>query len=354
VRRAPLPDRDWSALQQRLLERVDAEGLREPDALSFAPRFATTFVLLAAAQSALWSDPAWPLRLFCLAVTGFAVVQSGLLAHDAAHRQMTRDAARSGLVGHVCTSVVVGQAYNHWRIRHDRHHACTNEALEDPDIQTGVFVLAPGQSPPTAVGRWIAARQAAILWPALWLQPFTIRLRGFAFTLRDRHATTGDRLGLVGHIALWFAVPALVHGVERTVVDYAISTLLAAPWIFGSFLWNHLGTRTLAPGERLPWFAQRLYCSRDLPADAWTTWVFGGLNHHVAHHLLPQVPTARLARARRIVAEVCAEAGLPAPPTVTWTQAMADVAAHVRALAIPSEASASLAPLPAVAAPDRD
>ncbi|MFZ5481840.1 MAG: fatty acid desaturase family protein [Myxococcota bacterium] len=347
---------DWSALQQRLLERADAEGLREPAPFSFAPRFLTTFGLFAASYAVLLSDPAWPLRVAALAVTGFAVVQAGLLAHDAAHRQLTRDATWSAVVGHVCTSVVVGQSYNFWRIKHDRHHACTNEALDDPDIQTGIFVLAPGQAPTGAAGRWIAARQGWLLWPILWIQPYAIRVRGFAFALGDRQATLGDKLGLVGHFALWWALPAAVHGLERTAADYLISSLLTAPWIFGSFIWNHLGTRTLEPGERLPWFAQRLYCSRNLPADAFTTWLFGGLNHHVAHHLMPQVPTAKLRRARELVEEVCAEAGVEVPAQQSWTEAMGGVARHVRSLVIrrPSEAPPSLAPLPAVAAPDPD
>ena len=82
-----------------------------------------------------------------------------------------------------------------------------------------------------------------------------------------------------------------------------LGSVITSGFVATTFLWNHLGTRALATGKRLPWFAQRLYCARNLGDHPLLTWWFGGLNHHVEHHLLPAVPVA-CAKAAQLVARM--------------------------------------------------
>jgi fatty acid desaturase len=195
------------------------------------------------------------------------------------------------------------------------------------------------------------------LWPLLLLQPLSIRARGLAFALRDPRAGIGDRLGLLAHAGLWIVAPAWVLGWADAALAYLAGSLLTSVFVASTFLWNHLGTQALARGERLPWFEQRLRCSRDLSDHPVVTWIFGGLNHHVEHHLLPTVPVPHLKRARAILVEVLAEHGLTLR-TWGWLESMRAVHAHLRAMAAtvpaPSAAPPTLAPLPAGPTSDRD
>ena len=44
-------------------------------------------------------------------------------------------------------------------------------------------------------------------------------------------------------------------------------------------------------------------------ASRWNDFIFGGVNNHIEHHLFPDIPTARLPKARRITRAFCRRHG---------------------------------------------
>ena len=77
---------------------------------------------------------------------------------------------------------------------------------------------------------------------------------------------------------------------------------------------------------------QQLSNSRDLGGSHVSDLLFGGLNHHIEHHLFPGIALPRLRDARPIVRSFCSRHGLRCMEA-NWPSAMGAVFAHFQAMA---------------------
>jgi fatty acid desaturase len=66
-----------------------------------------------------------------------------------------------------------------------------------------------------------------------------------------------------------------------------------------SFAPNHKGMPVIDANARLDFFTKQVRTSRNINGGWWATWMFGGLNHQVEHHLFPSMARPHLARSRR-------------------------------------------------------
>lgn len=319
----PRSDEAWAVLYRRLHAACLTAGAFQSTTVLYAVRLALTFGALATAAVVLMLEPAWPLRLAMIALASFCGVQCGMLSHDAGHGQIARRWRVNAMVGHACDTIAIGYAFNHWRHRHDEHHAHPNDALSDPDIRTPYFALAPEQ-PRHPWARWLVPHQGWLMWIVFALYAFLIRVRTTMFVCTDPRATAADRLGLLVHATLWLVLPLVWLPAGTVLANYGLWTLGLGVYFSGSFIWNHMGARVVLPGERLSPFEQRLSCSRSLRGGAGMTLLFGGLNLHAEHHLFPQVPAGRLWLVRRELARLSEQEGLGWAP-VGLGQALVEV-----------------------------
>jgi fatty acid desaturase len=93
------------------------------------------------------------------------------------------------------------------------------------------------------------------------------------------------------------------------VLNYVLFTALAGPYAGVVFLGNH-DTDT-GGAQELPFLRGLLADTRNLGDTRWDDLLFGGINHHVEHHLYPAIPRARLRTARAIVRDFCTREDLP-------------------------------------------
>ena len=77
-----------------------------------------------------------------------------------------------------------------------------------------------------------------------------------------------------------------------------------------SFAPNHKGMPIIAPDAKLDFFSKQVRTSRNIHGGRWVTWLMGGLNHQVEHHLFPNMSRLHLAKAREIVRDYCAVNGV--------------------------------------------
>ncbi len=59
------------------------------------------------------------------------------------------------------------------------------------------------------------------------------------------------------------------------------------------------------------------------------SYLFGGLNHQIEHHLFPSMPRPNLVKVKPIVESFCAEVGLPYAEESPWGS-FREVVAHFR------------------------
>ena len=85
-----------------------------------------------------------------------------------------------------------------------------------------------------------------------------------------------------------------------------------------SFAPNHKGMPVIAESARLDFFSKQVRTSRNIRGGWWATWLMGGLNYQVEHHLFPSMARPHLAKARLVVRDYCESLGVPYTETSLW------------------------------------
>ncbi|MGN6405987.1 fatty acid desaturase family protein, partial [Sinomonas sp.] len=85
-----------------------------------------------------------------------------------------------------------------------------------------------------------------------------------------------------------------------------------------TFAPNHKGMPVIARDAKLDFFSKQVRTSRNISGGWWATWLMGGLNYQVEHHLFPSMPRPHLAKARRMVREQCTRLAVPYTETSLW------------------------------------
>lgn len=325
--------REATRVYQRLVKEVESLGATRPAIGSYISRGLVVLASAGAGYGLLISDPWWPLRLLGIVLVSFSFVQGGLIGHDAGHGAISQRWDPNKWVGHLFMTFLSGLSFSHWTGSHNKHHAHCNAEGADPDMQVDVFALyAEDALRKRGVARWLTANQSWLFWPAVTLHPFVLRKDGVVTTLRELRSRRADAVLLVTHFALWIVLPSLVLGPVTALVNYALATWLVGPYIMSIFLVNHVAAPSVPEGEKLPFLVQQVVTSRNIRGGAVVSWVMGGLNYQIEHHLLPRISHANLPRVHGLVKQACDELGLPYRED-RWIQAIVDIQRHLSSMA---------------------
>jgi len=284
-----------------LRERLAAAGCFEPSRVTDVGNILLVSACAGAGFAVLLTDPSWITRLAALVAVAFAIVQAGFLGHDACHRLLSRRAWLSATWGHIFLTGLGGISYSHFCSFHRGHHA---ESLRGtsagPELTEG-----DSRSQASAV-RW---GRILLGWALVSLRGLTLKVDTLRYVGANLPATRVDAIVLALHLLVWIVAPALTLGAPDAVLNYLVFTTLAGPYAGIVFLANHDAD---TGGRRdLPFLRRLLADTRNLGDTRWDDLVFGGINHHVEHHLYPAIPRARLRRARTIVRDFCTREDLP-------------------------------------------
>lgn len=297
-------------LYRDLLARLDTAQVFEPIRGFHAAWGGSVTLLYAAGYAILASGPPSWLFIIACAVVAIAMVQLGLLAHEAGHGAMTRNRVWRVVVGHMAHSLGNGFYFSYWLSTHGPHHAYPNDERLDPDMQFGysfsVYERAARRS--RGIRRTVTRYQAWLLPLGFLLWGFSMKWDGFRYAATSHKRDALGLLLLASHYLLWLVVPIAFVGGWGAVAAYATITLIQGLYLGMLFLVNHTGTVTLGPGEAFPSFVHaQVLTSRNFQSSRIVDALTGGLNSQIEHHLVPNVPYIRLRRARPVVRQFCRE-----------------------------------------------
>ncbi|MBL8672087.1 MAG: acyl-CoA desaturase [Alphaproteobacteria bacterium] len=290
--------------------------------------------LLAAAAigsyGALLTQPWGTAGLLAAAVTAklallFLVLNIG---HDAAHRAVTGDRATDD---RICwwLFAFLGVDGTMWQLRHLKsHHNFPNVDGCDADIDHNPLLrLSPG-APTRRWQRW----QHLYAWPAYALVGFHsvfvqdvvyLRQRSLANLGEIRHAPREVlqlAAGKAIHLTAFVLVPwsVLDRPLWHVLVGYAVASSLQSFAFILPLVATHFAAETEfpqpGPARALArsWAGHALATALDFaPRSRLASWLYGGINCHAAHHLLPQVSHAHYRRLTPLIARAAAAHGLP-------------------------------------------
>jgi fatty acid desaturase len=260
-------------------------------------------------------------QLLMAGALGIVLTQVAFLGHEAAHRQILTSGPANDRLARLLVNGVVGMSYSWWTTKHTRHHGNPNRVGKDPDIEIDtISFLEDDAASARGVRRLVTRRQGWLFFPLLTFEGLNLHFHAF------RHLFTRDgvkgRWTEIGLLALRFAifvVPVFVFlPVGMAFAFLGVQLAVFGVYMGASFAPNHKGMPVIAHDARLDFFSKQVRTSRNIGGGWWATWLMGGLNYQIEHHLFPNMPRPHLSRAREIVMDQCRTLDVPYTETTLW------------------------------------
>ena len=227
------------------------------------------------------------------------------VGHQAFHGAFTRHTRIDRLIGFLAF-IPLGLDGYLWQRRHiTEHHPEPNREGYDEDIDNPTYFRLALYTP----HRWYHHYQhlyAPILY-SIGL-PITItiddarqltreitRLKVGGRIRRARHSAMRFILGKLLFIVMWFVLPMCFSSISSISTSTVMLLCASIPisWFFLPIGAAHLNEHThfFTSSENADFFTQQRETTVDFSRNStFVTWLYGGLNCHLAHHLWPRIP----------------------------------------------------------------
>jgi fatty acid desaturase len=260
-------------------------------------------------------------QLLIAGALGILFTQVAFLGHEAAHRQIFASGPANDRIARLLANGVVGMSYAWWSSKHTRHHGNPNRVGKDPDIDVDtISFLDADAAQARGVRRLITRHQGWLFFPLLTLEGLNLHFQAVRH-LVGRQPVKGrwTELGLVAaRFAVVWTPVFLFLPLGMALAFLGVQLAVFGVYMGASFAPNHKGMPVIAKDAKLDFFSKQVRTSRNVSGGWWATWLMGGLNYQVEHHLFPNMPRPHLARAREIVMDQCRTVGVPYTETTLW------------------------------------
>ena len=279
-------------------------------------------------------------------VAGVMCTQLAFLGHDAGHNQVFGTRRRNRLLGLIVGNALIGLSFGWWVPKHSAHHAHPNELGRDPDIGAGA-ALAPSAAPGNRRGplaSWLARWQAPLFFPLMLLRSGGMHVLGIGRLVRRRDRAAAVEASLIMlHAALYLTVVLWVLSPLRALAFVAVQQGVFSLYLGISFAPNHKGMPVIESGTAAGFARRQVVTARNIRGGRFTTFVLGGLNYQIEHHLFESMPRPNLRRVQGLVRDFCAAADLGYREE-SFAGSFRQITQHLRDAGTASRVQAPLAP----------
>jgi linoleoyl-CoA desaturase len=331
-------------LRRRVEEFFRKTGLRQRDCPKMYLKSAIILSVLAAAYALLvFYAHAWWQALPLAVLLGMTVAEVGFsIQHDGAHQGYSNHAWINKLMA-MTLDLIGGSSYI-WHWKHDVfHHTYVNIAGHDADIDLGFF----GRLSPHQKRRRFHRWQHFYLWPLYgflaikWLlyddfhDVLTARIGSHVIPRPKGWEMVLFLGGKVSFFTLAFVIPMLFHPISDVVIFYCV--VAAVTGITLSMVFQVVHVVDMAefplplPGTgriEKSWAAHQVETTVDYARHNRTlTWLVGGLNFQIEHHLFSRICHVNYPAMAELVEATCKEFGVRYSQHVSYR---AGLASHFR------------------------
>jgi fatty acid desaturase len=246
-------------------------------------------------------------------LVGVMFTQLGFIGHDAGHNQVFGARRRNRLLGLVVANALIGLSFGWWVPKHSAHHAHPNELGRDPDIGEGVALALPG-APGNGRGSlasWLARWQAPLFFPLMLLRSVGMHVLGIKSLLRRRDRASAVEASLIVlHAALYLTVVLWVLSPLKALAFVAVQQAVFSLYLGISFAPNHKGMPIIESATAAGFARRQVVTARNIRGGRFTTFMLGGLNYQIEHHLFESMPRPNLRRVQGLVRDFCVASDL--------------------------------------------
>jgi fatty acid desaturase len=247
------------------------------------------------------------------AFVGAMFTQLGFIAHDAGHNQVSCARRRNRLVGLAVGNALIGLSFGWWVPKHNAHHAHPNELGRDPDIGEGP-ALPPSDAPGQERGplaAWLARWQAPLFFPLMLLRSSGMHVLGIQRLARKRDRASAVEASLIVlHAALYLTVVLWVLSPLRALAFVVVQQAVFSLYLGVSFAPNHKAMPIIDSAAAAGFARRQVITARNISGGRLTTFLLGGLNYQIEHHLFPSMPRPNLRRVQGLVRDFCTDTDL--------------------------------------------
>lgn len=267
------------------------------------------------------------------------------IMHDASHFSFSSSRLLNKIALNFALGVIGGCSLS-WHQEHVvRHHGHTNIFGEDPDVY-GSHVL---RLHPEDQWHWWQKWQhfyAIPLYSFMWVHWF---YNDIVNALFNTYNLKGKKywqfwmqifIGIVPHVTLGLVIPYMVFqdpwlvGIGYCLFFMILSIVMAMTFVLAHvsdgqefYLTNEL--------EQKDWALHQLETTADFAVDnPFLTWILGGLNFQVEHHIFPSICHLHYPAIQKIVKKYCNENHIPYREEKTLGQAVLRHITHLRVLSV--------------------
>jgi len=283
--------------------------------------------------------------LYFISGLGMAGIGMGV-AHDATHGSYSKNRKINTLIGY--TFNLIGANATVWKIQHNvLHHNYTNIEHTDDDINAPFFL----RFSPHAKKYWAHKFQHLYIWFFYGLATISwVTTKDFIRLIRyyrmgylaKKNEFRNALAGLVTWKVLYFTY-ALVLPI--IIVDlpwwHIVLAFLSMHFITGLFISLVFHVAHIMPSSEFPlpdekgiiagdWYAHQFATTSNYsPQSKVFSWLIGGLNFQIEHHLFPGVCHVHYQELSKIVIDTAEEYGIPYSSNRTF---FAAIQAHIKML----------------------
>jgi fatty acid desaturase len=272
----------------------------------------TIFAFLAAWALFVAVGNSWT-ALAVAPLIGMMFTQLGFIGHDAGHNQVFGTRRANRILGLTVGNALIGLSFGWWVPKHNAHHAHPNELGRDPDIGEGIPTASPdaadnGWGP---LASWVARRQASLFFPLMLLRSIGMHVLGIKRLARrrDRAAAVEASLILL-HAALYLTVVLWVLSPLRALAFIVVQQAAFSLYLGVSFAPNHKAMPLVESATGAGFARRQVITARNISGGRFATFMLGGLNYQIEHHLFPSMPRPNLPRVQGLVRDFCGAADL--------------------------------------------
>jgi fatty acid desaturase len=244
------------------------------------------------------------LTLAVAPLLGMMFTQLGFLGHDAGHNQVFGVRRRNRLLGLIVANALIGLSFGWWVPKHNAHHAHPNEMGRDPDIGEGVVLAWSDDRGRFA--SWMARWQAPLFFPLMLLRSVGLHVLGIKRLLEQRDRASAVEASLIMlHAALYLTVVLWVLSPVKALAFVVVQQAVFSVYLGISFAPNHKGMPIIESATAAGFARRQVVTARNVSGSWFTTFMLGGLNYQIEHHLFESMPRPNLRRVQGLVRDFC-------------------------------------------------
>jgi linoleoyl-CoA desaturase len=343
---------------RELRRRVDDEfkrtGTRQRDSAQMYLKTAIILAVFTVSYVALvfFAKSGWQALPISL-LLGVATAAIGFnVMHDGGHQAYSDRRWVNRLMA-LTLDLVGGSSYI-WQWKHARfHHTWVNVAGHDSDIDLGVLGRLSPEQPWRPWHRWqhvylwVLYGVTAIRWHVYgdFRDMITGKVGERPFDRPRGWDLAGFVIGKLAFFALAFGLPLMFHSVGAVLLFYTITSAVAGVLLALVFQMAHVVEEADFPAPNAtsrqmdtPWAIHQLETTVDFSRDSRVlSWLIGGLNFQIEHHLFPRISHVHYPAVARVVEATCREYGITYRTHRSFAAGIASHYRWLRRLAIPAD-----------------